>query len=158
MTASPPSRALAGVVAAIALAGLSLAWAFGSASSGVWPAVGLAWATALLMGSLIGLGVGRRGQGGATAVAVGFIVLSVGGGITAALFQGTPDAASTLWGGLPSGAALMIYVVGILPALVVPFVYAASFERSTLTPADLARLRQAGDRRDGPSERETSAS
>ena len=51
-------------------------------------------------------------------------------------------AASKLIFGLPLRAAIMIYGIGFLPVLVLPFVYARSFEERTLTQKDLDAIRK----------------
>ncbi len=45
--------------------------------------------------------------------------------------------------GLPRAAAHLLYGIGLLPALIVPLVYAWTFDRATLSEADLARVRAA---------------
>ncbi len=141
----PPSLALLGLAMSVAIAALSLGAAFGSAGPGVWPAIGLAWSTALLLGSLVALAARRGAKGRGLLLGSAALTLSIGTGLTAALLQGVPSTSSSLWGGLPPGAALLIYGVGLLPALVVPVVYALTFDRSTLGPDDLQRLRDLHD-------------
>ena len=61
-------------------------------------------------------------------------------------------AAGPLLLGLPLRAAIVIYGVGIVPVLVLPFVWAFTFESETLSEEDLRRLRDAhaSMKREGP--------
>jgi hypothetical protein len=51
----------------------------------------------------------------------------------------TPD--SRLWLGLPQGAAIILYIVGFLPLLVLPMAYAVTFDKTTLSEQELDELR-----------------
>jgi hypothetical protein len=94
--------------------------------------------------------------------------LSAGRGRVAALFLlavllagfGLPvllppeSAASGLYLGLPLRAAIEVYGVGLLPALILPLVFAAGFREGGLDQESLDRLREECDRlrrRDGTS-------
>ncbi len=46
--------------------------------------------------------------------------------------------------GLPLRAALVLYGVGLLPIVVLPFAYAVTFDDMTLSEEDLARVRALG--------------
>lgn len=147
---------LIGVALSVALAATAFGAAFWAAAGAMWPAIVLAWATALLLASLLGLGGtdptrwrpestgGRFGSTGPVWAAAAAILLLVGGGLSLALGLGAPEPGASLWGGLPPGAAALVYLVGILPALVVPAAYAWGFDETTLGPEELARLREAG--------------
>ena len=137
---------LAGVALSVAAAAGALATAFGDAAGAVWPAIILAWATALLLASLIGLATARPERGRPTSaapiwVAVLSVLILVGGGLSIALAIGAAEPGAALLGGLPLGAAVLVYAVGILPALIIPALYAWGFERNTLAREDLERLR-----------------
>ena len=71
-----------------------------------------------------------------------FIVL-LAGFSTALLMPGADGAATRLFLGLPPRAAIVVYGIGILPVLVLPLVYAWTFEKRTLTEADLERVMEA---------------
>ncbi len=60
-----------------------------------------------------------------------------------ALWLPAEQASSPLVLGLPLRAAIVIYGVGIVPALVLPFVYARTFDSLTLSAEDLAAVREA---------------
>lgn len=144
---------LIGVVLSVALATASLASAFWGAAGAMWPAIVLAWATGLLLASLIGLGGtqprgGRAVSTGPVWVAAAAILLLTGGGLSMALVLGAPEAGASLWGGLPPGAAVLVYLVGILPAFIVPAAYAWGFDDTTLGPDALERLRDRAPNRE----------
>lgn len=97
----------------------------------------------VLLLSLIVLGVRRPGRAMPKAVlaGMGILLLVVGGGFAAALLLPAEGAGSPLWLGLPRRAALLVYGIGLLPALVLPLCYALSFDAAVLNRADLERLR-----------------
>jgi hypothetical protein len=97
---------------------------------------------ALLVCSLCLLGT-RRGRPRPLALRVGVILLALVllGGFGAALVLPPEIAASPFLLGLPRRAALLVYGVGILPALFLPVVYALSFDAAVLTEAELSTLR-----------------
>ncbi len=137
--------ALLGVGASTVVAAAALASPIGSGVAPGGAAIALSLATAGLIASLVVLGGhGRRGGGGVW-IAAGTVVVVVGGGLTAALLMGSDPASTSqgLIGGLPPPAALLVYGVGLVPALVVPLVYAWTFGRSTLTASDVAQVREA---------------
>jgi hypothetical protein len=83
---------------------------------------------------------------GVVAFAFGFVFLVLLIGFAAALLMSGPDTVNTrLIGGLPPRAAIVIYGVGILPVLVLPLIYALTFEERTLTDEDLSRIRSAAE-------------
>lgn len=118
------------------------------------PAVGswlMAVGTAGALVSAMALGAARDGRLGPLGPVFLFVFLVLAGGFGAALLVGDPEGpavAIELFLGLPAGAALILYVVGILPLLVVPLAYAATFERMTLDEEDWEEIREAARRRD----------
>jgi hypothetical protein len=73
------------------------------------------------------------------AFAICFICLAAGFAVALLAPAVTPD--SRLWLGLPHGAAVILYVVGFLPMLVLPIAYALTFERITMSSAELDDIR-----------------
>ena len=67
-----------------------------------------------------------------------FAVLAVG--FICALLP-TDVSTDRLYLGLPSGAAIILYIVGLLPMVVLPLAYALTFEQTTLADEELERLR-----------------
>ena len=101
-----------------------------------------ALATASVMTAILVLGAARKGTrlGRLRWVfAFTFIVLAVG--FMLALTQ-VDVRAQPLWLGLPRGAAIILYGVGLLPMLVLPVAYALTFERTTLDEEELRVLRE----------------
>lgn len=98
-------------------------------------------ATAAVMTAIIVLGAARKRAplgGLAWVFAFTFAVLAIG--FVAALMQ--PDVrVQPFWAGLPRGAAIILYIVGLLPMAVLPVAYALTFERTTLNEDELAELR-----------------
>ena len=105
----------------------------------------LALGTAIAMIGAMALGARRAGRvPPATAAALVVTLLLVTACFALALALPPEDpAAPVLWLGLPRRAAVLLYGVGLLPSLILPVVYAATFDRDVLTEDDLARLRAA---------------
>lgn len=102
----------------------------------------MALGTAGLFASLTVLGAVRRNRPWrAVAWAVGFIFVVIFGAFGAALLLAPDDASSALVLGLPLRAAIVIYGIGVVPALVLPLVYAKTFDTLTLSADDLEQVR-----------------
>jgi len=97
--------------------------------------------------SLMILGAVRAGEKlGVLAFAFTFVFLVLMVGFAAVLLMPGGDTAATrLFGGLPPRAAMVIYGIGLLPVLVLPLVYAKTFEERTLTEEDLRRIKAAAE-------------
>ncbi|MGQ0702533.1 MAG: hypothetical protein ACT4PM_05305 [Gemmatimonadales bacterium] len=97
----------------------------------------------LLIVSLLALGARREGQRIPALLWIGLatVGLALGGAFAAALGLGPEGPGSPLLLGLPRRAALVLYGVGLLPAVVVPLVYALTFDRMVLTGSRLERFR-----------------
>jgi hypothetical protein len=95
--------------------------------------------------SMMALGAARHGRIGVLALPFGLVfgILTVGFGTALALAD--PDPLDpVLWLGLPPRAAIIMYGIGLVPILLVPLVYALTFERQTLSEDDWRRVREAG--------------
>lgn len=116
------------------------------------------WAPWLMAGGSVGsivaamaLGAAKDGRLGGLLPAFAVVLVLVGGGFFALLALPPSDPADPeLILGLPPRAAVLLYGIGLLPTLVVPVAYALTFDRLTLSEADLERVRKA--RRAGPYE------
>lgn len=149
---SPPSRvpsttrtkraAIVTLVLSTLAIGGSYAAAFRTGGAPVWAG----WLFALGMtGDLLGtLALGAmRPDRGLGRLVVPFLVMALllGGGLAAVfLLPGDLAAAEPLLFGLPRRAAIVLYVIGLLPTLVLPVAYALTFADQTLRPEDLERI------------------
>jgi cytochrome c biogenesis protein CcdA len=99
-------------------------------------------ATASMSTAVLVLGAARKRTSlGGLWFVFGFIFLVLAFGFAAALSQTTVNSAR-LWLGLPAGAATILYVVGLAPMAVLPVAYALTFEKTTLSDAELIELRR----------------
>lgn len=145
--------ALAVLVGSLLAATAAYGSAFLPGDAPGWAGPALAAASVMAMASVALLAVGRRGWG----PLVGGLVLGgplVAGALAAvwivpALDPGDP----VLVLGLPLRAAHLLYAIGLLPALVVPLLYASTFDRETLGDDALRRFRgEAARLRERPSQ------
>jgi hypothetical protein len=106
---------------------------------------------AFLCVGFMALGAARPGRSlGPLWIPLGFtFVVLVGGFGLALALPGAEGPATRLVAGLPPRAALVVYGIGLLPALVLPLGYALTFARFTLDAADIERIRAARDERGG---------
>lgn len=135
---------LAAVLAGILAITAAYAVAFLPGDSPGWAAWALGVGTAAVMTGAMALGAaGRPGARTLAPVfAAVFVVLAGGFGWALALPPVRPGDPLVL--GLPAGAAVVLLGIGLLPLLFLPLAYALTFERTTLSEADLDRVREAG--------------
>jgi hypothetical protein len=89
------------------------------------------------------IGSCRNGGVGGLAFVFAFVFVVVAGGFALLLTMPLEvEDASALWLGLPKGAAILLYGLGLIPLFVVPIAYALTFDRRTLDPGDLQRVRR----------------
>ena len=134
--------------ALLAIVGGTLAIAAGYAGAFIpggapaWAAWMLAMGIPLSIGGCILLGAsrGRKGVGRLWAP-ISFVVLTLASGFALALgLPANESADSQLFLGLPARAAIIIYGIGIFPAVVLPIAYALTFETQTLSDEDVERV------------------
>ncbi len=129
---------------------LAIAAAYASAFLPGDPPVWAGWAMGLgipcCLLSVMVLGAVRGGEPiGRLKYAFAFSGLVLAAGFALALGLPASEAAGVpLYGGLPLRAAVVLYGIGLLPIVVLPIAYALTFDAPTLDPADLERVRQAG--------------
>jgi hypothetical protein len=134
--------ALGGVLVALLAIGAAYASAFASGGAPGWAPWAMAVGTTLLMVSTTALGAVRAGRLGRIWVPLAAMLLLMGGGFCLALaMPGGETVESSLWLGLPRRAAVILFGVGLLPLFFVPVSYALTFDATTLSEADLARVR-----------------
>lgn len=99
-------------------------------------------ATAAMMVAMLVLGAARRTAPLGKLVWIFiFCFVALAGGFCLALTAPEVSPTARLWLGLPEGAAVILYVVGLLPLLVLPVAYAVTFEKTTLNTDELEELR-----------------
>lgn len=136
--------ALVVVVLSTAAVGAAYASAFLPGGTPAWAPWSMAIGIAAMMVSIMALGALRDGETAralAFPFAFTFLVLAGGFGLALAL-PNADTAAMRLWLGLPPRAAVIVYGVGLLPFLVLPYAYARTFERVTLREEDIERIRR----------------
>lgn len=101
-------------------------------------------ATAAMMVAVLVLGAARKGGAGLGHLRWVFLFCFavLAGGFSLALLAPAVTPAARLFIGLPQGAAIILYIVGILPLLVLPIAYALTFDKTTLSADELAELRR----------------
>lgn len=147
------SRGLNLIVTGTVAVAVGYASAFLRGGPPPWAPWAMTIGIALLCVGFMALGAARPGRALGILwlpLAFTFVVLLGGFGL-ALLLPGSEGPAARLVGGLPLRAALIIYGVGLLPALALPLAYALTFERQTLDAADLERIRAARRQREGGS-------
>lgn len=151
---STSSRDVTRVAARFALVTAILAIAAGYASA-FKPGGAPAWAPWLLafgipgaLGAIMVLGATRGKKGiGALKLPFLFVFVVLASGFCLALGLPITEAAGArLFLGLPVRAAIVIYGIGLLPIVVLPVAYALTFDTQTLSEADIARVREVGER------------
>jgi hypothetical protein len=132
------------VIASFLAVGAGYLDAFLDGAPHAWAPWCLALGTTGALMSLMALGALR---GGRIAPAlqwtfIGMFVLCSAAFGAALLLPEAEGVGGPLLLGLPLRSAIVIYVVGLAPLLVLPFVWARTFETSTLNEQDLRRLRE----------------
>lgn len=137
---------VSGVLAIAAAYGATL-WSGAAPAFAPWA---LAYGIGAAMAAMCALGATRAGVLSpllVVAFVLVFVVVSGSFGLALALpAQEGPD--GPLWLGLPRRTAIVLYGVGGLPMFLLPLLYAWSFDRGTLTEADIERVRSARGVRD----------
>lgn len=128
------------IAASMFVIGLGYASAFLPGGAPTFAAFAFAIATAAVIAGILLLGAARsNGPLGGLKWVILFVFVVLAGGFCAALLL-NDGRAQRLWLGLPAGAAIILYIVGFLPMLVLPLAYALTFER-TLGEHDMDQLR-----------------
>jgi hypothetical protein len=132
--------ALIALSAATLLLGYVALWWPGGPPRAVHVAMAVAVVTQLT--AFVLLGARRRdGRIGAAWVAVGALVVLVGGVLVTVIVSADAGAAEPLLGGLPRRAGLVLYGVGMAPLLLVAGSFARSFDAWVPTEAEVEQLR-----------------
>ncbi len=142
-------RVLQLVFLSLALVALGYASAFRPAGAPPWAAWCLAIGSVGAVTSLMALGALRadRIDPSLRWVFAGMFVLCAGAFVAALVLPAAEGAGGPIVLGLPLRTAIVVYGVGVLPIAILPFAYALTFDRATLTEADIERVRAARDAR-----------
>ena len=145
------AAALTALCMAILCIAIGYAAAFGQSGTPVWAPWLLALGIPVSLGAIMILGAARGRSGiGPLKLPFLFVVAVLAIGFCAALaLPATESPLSKLWLGLPARAAIVIYGIGLLPIVVLPGVYALTFETQTLSAEDLERVRKLARERVG---------
>ena len=132
------------VILVLAIAAIAVAYFAAIVTGGpqTWTAWVMAIATSCAMVAMLALGAARDGASGRglrrLAVTFAVVLLILIGAFAAALLL--PAAGEPLLLGLPRRAGIVLYGIGLLPALVLPLTYALTFD-DDLTDDDVERVR-----------------
>lgn len=159
MTASRLQKgALLALVASTGAIAVAYASAFKPGGAPNWApwALALGLATCMTCITLLGVASGVRAQAGGApltivlaSLAAVWVLMALCFGL-ALVLPAESGADPQLWMGLPRRSAILIYGIGFLPLLVLPFAYAFTFDALTLPPEELERIRAAAKHaRDG---------
>jgi hypothetical protein len=135
-------------IAALTCATILITIAYGSAflpgGAGALSSALMILGIATMAVALMTLGAVREGtRPGPIAFALGFLFVVFVLGFGVPLFFSSRD----LWLGLPAATAIVVYGVGILPVLVLPLVYAWTFDDRTLSSEDIERIKELARKR-----------
>jgi hypothetical protein len=139
---------LALFVAIVAIA-TGYAAAFNRGGAPTWAAWLLALGISVALGAIMILGAVRGTSGiGRLKIPFALVILILVIGFGAALgMPATENVLGRLWLGLPARAAIVIYVIGLLPIVILPVAYAMTFETLTLSAEDVERVRESARHR-----------
>ena len=149
---------LVALIAGILAIAVGYAAAFLHGGTPAWAPWLLALGIPLALGAIMILGAARGRMGiGPLKYPFAFVVVVLAIGFCAALaLPATESPLSNLWLGLPARAAIVIYGIGLLPIIVLPVVYALTFETQTLSAEDVERVRELARESKARSEGQTS--
>lgn len=132
------------LVVSCCLVALSYAAVFAGARGGWAPWTLAIGANGVIM-SLMAIGAVRRDTLPRSLVwtFVGLFLFCAGCFVAALVLPVAEGANGPLLFGLPLRTAIVLYGIGVVPIFILPFAYALTFEASTLSEADLIRVRAA---------------
>ena len=143
------TRTGACIVLVVAILSIAIAYAsaFGEQGAPPWAPWLLALGIPSALGAIMVLGAARgtRGIGALKAPILLVFVMLASGFCLALALSPTESANARLFLGLPLRAAIIVYGTGILPTLILPVVYALTFETQTLSEADIEKVRALGE-------------
>ena len=141
--------ALFGILIGTVAIAAGYAAAFSAGGTPAWAAWMLALGIPVSIGGVIVLGAARGRSGvGRLWIPIAFVIITLALGFGLALgLPANESGTSALWLGLPARAAIIIYGIGLMPAVVLPVAYALTFETQTLSDEDVERVVTMGKNR-----------
>lgn len=135
------------VMLSCATVGVGYAGAFLPGGAPSWAPWCMAIGTNGALMSLMAMGATRRGTLPTALIwtFVGMFALCAGAFSFALAMPAAEGTGGALFLGLPVRTAVLLYGVGVVPIVILPFAYALTFDRSTLSEDDLVRVRVAHD-------------
>lgn len=136
------------IVSAILAIGAAYAGTLWSAAAPAFAPFALAYGIAASMTGMFVLGAARKGRlAPGLWAAFGVVFVVVCGSFWLALgMPAAEGAGGALLLGLPRRTAIVLYGVGVLPMILLPLVYALSFDQGILSDDDVKRVREAHQR------------
>lgn len=133
------------VVVSCVTVGVGYAGAFLPDGAPAWSPWCLAMGTNGMLMAMMALGATRRGMLAPALrwTFIGMFVLCAGAFAFALAMPAAEGTGGALLLGLPVRTAVLLYGVGVVPIVILPFAYALTFDTSTLSDDDLARVRAA---------------
>jgi hypothetical protein len=133
------------LAASCGLVGIAYAAMFLSATPPAWAPISLAVGANGVILTLMAIGAVRHDTMPRSLVwtFIGLFVLCAGAFVVALLLPAQEGAGGPLLLGLPLRSAIVLYGIGVVPIGILPFAYALTFASSTLSEADLVRVRAA---------------
>ncbi len=119
------------------------AWTMAAGTAPAWAPGAFAIATAVSLLAIVLTGIAAPRPSRALLAALIVTFLLVAGGFIAALTL--PGAGEPLLLGIPRRAAIVLYGVGLLPVLILPVAYAATFRMDAADEQELRRIRDSID-------------
>lgn len=132
--------ALAALVLGLLFAALAYLGAFLTGAAPLWSGWAMAAALVFTLPATLALGGRRTGGGRIVAVAAWLLAVILAAGFALAFLLPVEDVATPLWGGLPPRAAVIVYGIGLLPLLFLPWGYARHFARHDLDAVTVQAL------------------
>lgn len=132
--------ALGALILGLLLAALAYVGAFVAGAAPEWSGWAMAVALVLTLPATLALGGHRSGGGTTVTRAAWLLAVVLAAGFALAFVLPVEDATTALWGGLPPRAAVIVYGIGLLPLLFLPWAYARDCGRHDLDAATVKAL------------------
>lgn len=140
------------LIASIIAVAAGYASAFVRGGAPAWAPWLLAVGIPAALGAIMALGAARGAKGlGSLKLPFAFVFIVLAAGFCLALaIPATGQKVEPIILGLPLRAAIIIYVIGLLPIVVLPVAYAITFHTQTLSEDDIQRVREIAANRKAP--------